>query len=94
MDTIKTVEVDSTLSSKSDSSDYNYTDFPQLVAEDYIETLHKQSLILHKLGLSATQADTQRTFTSNVVEQGLFSFRCVCCGDCSNHYENGFMLLH
>ena len=53
---------------------YNYTDFPQVAAEDYIETLHKQSLILHRLGLSTTQADTQRTFASNVVEQGLFSF--------------------
>ena len=53
---------------------YNYTDLPQIAAEEYIETVHKQSVILHQLGLSTTQTDAQRMFASNIVAQGLFSF--------------------
>ena len=53
---------------------YNYSEFPQLAMKDYMDTIHKQSVILNKLGLVGSTIDNTRTFSTNVVAQGLFSF--------------------
>ena len=53
---------------------YNFTDFPQLAAEDYMETAHKQSIILHQLGLTDTNSKAVQTFSANIIAEGMFNF--------------------